>query len=519
MSRALMRSLPALALLLALLTGGGLARASDSRCDSPRAAAATLLDWQQPGHFDLAIAARCLARDGLTEARAQQLAAQLKSVLDARALYVPVEDLPDELDYVDPESGEARLAPLPDLPIFSLVRAGDEWRVSQETLNAVPRLSEETFSWLVRAFQDTLPPVFHKRVGGITGWQALYFSLLVLGAIVAGRLAQRFLSDEVLRRAARLNIQMDRKLLAGTRKPVVWAVMALVFRWGLPDLQLGVRATITLKFFAELALSLSLMVLALRVVDVLADFLRQRAESTATRMDDQIIPLARRATQLIVVVLGVLFVLDNLGTDVGSLIAGLGIGGVAVALAAKDTLENVFGSLTIFTDRPFQIGDWVVLDAGVEGTVEEVGFRSTRIRTFSSSLVTVPNGKVAAARIENMGLRKYRRVKLKLGLTYDTPVEKVEAYVTALRASLKANPAVWDGTQEVHLNDFSASSIDVLVYFFLDVPDWTAELRARAACLADFLRLAEQVGVRFAFPTQTVHLESMPAGDPDPGRG
>src|SRR5690606_24921192 len=141
-----------------------------------------------------------------------------------------------------------------------------------------------------------------------------------------------------------------------------------------------------------------------------------KAESTDSKLDDQLVPLLRKAMKIFVVLVGALFLLQNLDVNVASLVAGLGIGGVAVALAAKDTIANFFGSLMIFIDRPFQIGDWVKIGE-TEGIVEVVGFRSTRVRTFYNSLVTVPNAHFTEAAIDNLGMREYRRTSTVLNLT------------------------------------------------------------------------------------------------------
>ncbi|MCA9571140.1 MAG: mechanosensitive ion channel family protein, partial [Myxococcales bacterium] len=229
---------------------------------------------------------------------------------------------------------------------------------------------------------------------------------------------------------------------------------------------------------------------------------------TESRLDDQLVPLVRKLLKGAVLVLGLVFVLQNAGVDVGSLIAGLGIGGLAFALAAKDTLANLFGSLTIFVDRPFQIGDWVIIGS-VEGVVEEVGFRSTRVRTFYNSVVTIPNSQITNANVDNMGLRPRRRVKMMIGLTYDTPPDLLQAYVEGVRAILAAHPFV-QRTYEVHVYQFSSSSIDILVYYHLVVPGWTEELDSRSQNILEFMRLADELGVSFAFPSTSVYVESTP---------
>ena len=194
--------------------------------------------------------------------------------------------------------------------------------------------------------------------------------------------------------------------------------------------------------------------------------------------------------------------------DVASLIAGLGIGGLAFALAAQDTIANLFGSATIFASRPFQIGDWVNVN-GTEGVVESVGFRSTRIRTFYNSLVSIPNSRVADSVVDNYGAREFRRFKTVLGLTYDTTPEQMQAFVEGIRAILKSNPAVRQEYYEVHFNSFGDSSLNVLVYAFFKTDSWTTELTEKHNILLDIMRMAEELGVSFAFPTQTLHLESV----------
>jgi MscS family membrane protein len=294
----------------------------------------------------------------------------------------------------------------------------------------------------------------------------------------------------------------------------VFQVATAVALPGIREIGLSIELTRSLSFVVKLVVVASVVVVAFRLVDVFTGYLAGKAETTDTKLDDQLVPLIRKATKVALTLIATLFILQNLDVDVGSLLAGLGLGGLAFALAAKDTLANLFGSFTIFLDRPFQIGDWVIV-GGVEGTVEEVGFRSTRVRTFYKSVVTVPNSKIADSVVDNMGIRSFRRFKVMLGLTYDTPPDKVQAYVEGVRAILHANPMVWQDYFEVHFNRMSASSLDVLVYAFLDVTTWTDELSQRHNMLLEFMRLADTLGVSFAFPTQSLHIESQRAEMPE----
>jgi MscS family membrane protein len=285
---------------------------------------------------------------------------------------------------------------------------------------------------------------------------------------------------------------------------VVAGLLAAVY----PQLGLAPGAERTAATIVRAMAILSIVLSVYRVVDVLADAMAAKAEQTDSKLDDQLVPLVRKALKVFVVLSGFLFLLQNLDVNVGSLIAGLGIGGVAVALAAKDTIANFFGSLMIFVDRPFQIGDWVRIN-GTEGIVEEVGFRSTRVRTFYNSLVTVPNAHFTEAAIDNMGLREYRRLSTVLNLTYDTTPEQMQAFVEGIRAIIVANPLTRKDYYEVHFSGFGAHSLDVMVYLFFKVDSWTEELAQKHNVLMEILRLAKELGVEFAFPTQTLHVEAL----------
>ena len=199
-------------------------------------------------------------------------------------------------------------------------------------------------------------------------------------------------------------------------------------------------------------------------------------------MDEQLVPIMTRTLQAVIIVIAMLSALQLLDVNVTALIAGISIGGLAIALAAQDTVKNLFGSFTIFLDKPFQIGDWVNFN-GVDGTVEEVGFRSTRVRTFANSLVSVPNGKLADMIINNYGLRVYRRYSTTITITYGTKPELIEQFVEGLRQIVALHPDTRKDAFYVHLNGMSSSSLDILFYIFFDVPDWNAELKAKEEIL------------------------------------
>jgi MscS family membrane protein len=242
-----------------------------------------------------------------------------------------------------------------------------------------------------------------------------------------------------------------------------------------------------------------------RLADLICEALMHAASKTASKFDDVIVPLVRKSAKILVAVLGLIYAAQSLRIDVLPLITGLGIGGLAFAFAAKDTIENFFGSIAVVLDRPFEVGDWVVIDK-VEGTVEELGFRSTRVRTFYNSQITVPNSTLVRATVDNYGRRRYRRWKTTLGVQYDTTPEQLIAFTEGIRELVRTHPYTRRDYFQVWCNDFGASSLDILLYIFFEAPDWSTELRERERMFVDIVRLADRLGVQFAFPTHTVHL-------------
>lgn len=476
-------------------------------CSNPRDAANTLLALLPPHDNKPQQAAQCLNVPAEMEADRAELGVKLKKVLDARGYLIKIDDLPGPGEETELDS----YVLVPQLPMVAIERVGDQWMYSEQVVEATPGLYRETFAGAGSWLEEVLPPQFSTaRVAGVYGWQAVLFGLLcVLSAalaLVLTLLFRRWLSAGL----QRFKVPLDQALLDGLRTPVRIVAVSAVFLWGIPELQLSVKPSQMLLFVARVGLSVGAVMIAVRVIDVVTRVFAQRAGQTETRLDDQAIPLINKLGKLVVVVLGVVFVLSNVGIDVKGLIAGLGIGGVALAFGAQDTVSNLFGGMTVFTDQPFQVGDWVIIDGKVEGTVEEVGFRSTRVRTFYGSLVSVPNSKVANSNVDNMGKRPFRRVKTTLGLTYDTPPDLLQAFVEGVRGILKSHPATRKDAYEVHFKDFSASSLDVMVYFFLTSADWNAELTARSEIFRQVLRLADDLGVRFAYPSQSLYLESTP---------
>ena len=320
-----------------------------------------------------------------------------------------------------------------------------------------------------------------------------------------------FFTKLIFKAAQKTSSQMDDILLKQINKPAKFLILIVGLFICIEILQLPVRPT-NLDLLAEgglkLLLTFNLAWFCYNLVSILEQWLNHWAESTESVLDDQLVPFVRKTLRIFIVFLAVLFLVQNLGYSVSALLASLGLGGLAVALAAKDSLSNIFGSLMILLDRPFTIGDWV--KAGdMEGVVEEIGFRSTRIRTFSKTLITVPNSVLMNLSIDNFSQMPKRRIKLTVGVTYDTTPTQMRQAVAAIKQMLRDHPAIKQDFFLVNFTDFGASSLDIMVYCFTTSTVWGEYLDAREDVCLKIMETVAGIGLEIAFPSQTLYMHDM----------
>ncbi|MES9958931.1 MAG: mechanosensitive ion channel family protein [Sedimenticola sp.] len=402
------------------------------------------------------------------------------------------------------------------------------WLFERETIDKLPQILDELadkervkgsetdtsyLPWHIRLRQQ-LPDSLKAETFLLPNWQWLGLFITVILGVVADKLVSLVLMLFVRRWRSHTRSPQYKDISDQVLRPLGLMAMAVTWWIGINLMGLPEEAMLILLLAVKLLASISGVWAAYRLVDLVSAKLLQRASLTDNKLDDALVPLIPKTLKIFVTVIGFVFIADNLNVDISSLLAGLGLGGLAFALAAKDMVQNLFGSVTVLMDRTFSVGDWVVVD-GMEGSVERIGFRSTRIRTFYNSLVTVPNSKFITANVDNMGERRYRRLSCKLSLTYDTPPDRIEAFCEGVRELVRQHPYMRKDYYHVYLNEFAASSLDVLLYVFWETPEWGTELRERHRFMLDILRLAQRLGVEFAFPTQTLYMrqEDLPAAD------
>ena len=304
----------------------------------------------------------------------------------------------------------------------------------------------------------------------------------------------------------------DDLFLAAINKPLELLFVIAGFWVGVQILQLPVEPVNARNFaygILKLLITVDVAWALYNLVNLAEVWISQWVSSSESELDDHLLPFVRKFLRIAVVIVAALVVVQNLGFSISGLIASLGIGGLAVALAAQDTLANVFGSFMIIADRPFHIGDMIKYDS-VEGKVEEVGFRSTRIRTLDRSLVSVPNRLVANSCINNLTRMTERRVKITLSLTYGTTPAQLRQAVESIRALLAAHAGLDQTSSLVYFNDFGASSLDILVQYFTLTTAMPEHLAIREEIGLQIMDELERLGLQLAFPSRTVYLHQMP---------
>ncbi len=335
--------------------------------------------------------------------------------------------------------------------------------------------------------------------------------VILFFALILKRVIAHLFTKIIFKAAQKTSTKMDDILLRQLNKPAEFLVVIIGIYIGIEILQLPKQPT-DLDHLArnglQVLLTFNLAWFCYNMVTLVEHWLSYWAETTESVLDDHLVPFIRKSLRVFIVFLAILFLVQNLGYSVSALLASLGLGGLAVALAAKDSLANVFGSLMILLDRPFTIGDWIKAE-DMEGVVEDIGFRSTRIRTFSKTLITVPNSVLMNMSIDNFSQMPKRRIKLTIGVTYETTPAQMRQAVAAIKKMLREHPAIHQEFFLVNFTDFGASSLDIMVYCFTTSTVWGEYLDARQDVCLKIMETVEGLGLGIAFPSQTIYMHDM----------
>jgi MscS family membrane protein len=501
------------ALAVSRVAAADASRVEEARDDTPRGAvlgyleAGRAADWRRAAaYLDL--------RGVFPERRATmgpRLAQHLKAVLD-RELWVDVDALSDAPegerdDGLPPSVDRVGTIKAKDGPVDVLVArveapAGPVWRIAKSTVAEIPALYDQ-FGYGPLA--DYLPAVFFEiRFLEIQLWQwiglAAVLVLAVLLASLATAVATRLLAGVARRSRTTLDDELL-PLLGGPLRLVLGTLVVLAAAGALalaqPVYQLIVRVAQAVELVA-------LTWLLLRAVDVLAG----QTETSFLRRNDRaavsVIPLGRRTVKVALGALAVVAVLQNLGFNVTGLLAGLGVAGIAVALAAQKTLENFFGGITLIADRPVQVGDFCRFGDRV-GTIEDIGLRTTRVRTLDRTVVSIPNSQFASLQLENFARRDRIWLSTTLGLRYETTPDQLRHVLVELKRLLLAHPKVTPDPARIRFAGFGAYSLDLEIFAYVDTADINEFLAIREDVFLRIMDVVQASGTGFAFPSQTLY--------------
>ena len=369
---------------------------------------------------------------------------------------------------------------------------------------AVGAGAAESAGWL-RFGLDRVPFLQSRVLADIPLWQYLASLIYIFLAFYISKFLDQFIRNRVRNWAEKTTTKLDDLFIDLVRGPVKIVTFVILLHIGMNFYSWPKSLTVFFSNGLKIIVACSLTYVALKAIDLLMGIWHQRSTTPENeQFSKQLLPLLRKTFKVFVVVIAALVTSQNLGLNVTGLIASLSIGGLAIGLAAQDTLANLFGAVAILTDKPFRVGDRIQLD-NVDGTVETVGFRSTAIRNLDGHLVSVPNKTMGSATITNVSKRPNIKTVMNVGVTYDTPAERVARAMQILEEVFKPHPMTADLI--ISFNKFESSSLNILVVHWWNSTDFKAYLAGIQLLNLEVKRRFDAEGINFAFPTQTLYLK------------
>ncbi len=499
--------------------------AVDPELRSPRATLAYFLGMMRPaeGDADLQRAIKALDPSDLPELvrdeRAKEIAIKLYAILTYKEI------TPAKV----PASASASPLQIGEVNTYGvyLEQTGPNWRFSRSTVNDVPDIFREiehnlskkemrklggtTATWL------TIRSYVPEQLKGTTviledwHWVAAAFTLLATFLV---QYTLVFLIQRVFSRVFPSRFSPDQKeVFASIRKPVFVIVFTSALQLFLSSFDLEIDFyTFVITWLSTIRI-MAIMMLAIRLIPMFTARVNRFAAGATSVTEEILYPLVEKAAWLCIILIGSAQILWTHGVNVSGLAAGLGLGGLAFALAAKDTVENIFGAVAILIDQPFRVGDTISM-AGLTGTVEHIGLRSTRIRTPENSLLSLPNSKIIASHVDNLGARTSVRVRTILNLPLATPPSSIEALCAGIRAILESHPLCVRDSIVVHFNEFNHGSLGVLIQFNITLQTWAEEQRRKEEIFLAIIRLLGELGLSLAVPIQEIAVKTTNSNTP-----
>lgn len=325
---------------------------------------------------------------------------------------------------------------------------------------------------------------------------------ILIGSIIVAKLLYWVIGKYVKKATAKTKTGLDDLLVDQLEEPVVYGIGILGFYFAFNHLSFGENVDNFFTHVFTVTFILNVTWLLVRTLDsLIEEYVVPLVEKSESDLDDQLMPIVRKLVKALLWTLGIIIGLNNAGFDVTALIAGLGIGGLALALAAQDTVKNIFGGIMVYIDKPFRLKDRINVN-GHDGFVEEVGIRSTRIRTLQGRQITIPNGQFSDNAIENITREPSRKIVLNLGLTYETPPEGMDKAMEMLK-EIAGNHDSVEGDVLVSFNSWGDFAMGILFIYYIK-PEGDI-LQTQTDINMEILRRFNAEGLEFAYPTQTIY--------------
>ncbi len=435
---------------------------------------------------------------------------KFKKVLDTRVLRFNIAKVPTSPDYVDSATLERRYHPFKEQDWIYLEKVGNKWLFSLETVNQIDAQYKTEFFVNLSKFEQHLPNVLVQTFLTIAIWKWISLAAIIILGLFLYRLLIIILHGVFVKLFKRVSHDENfNRFIPPLSKPFSWLIVLFLASQGIKVLMLPDALAMIFNYGFTFLIPFMGLVLVYKACDVGGAFLVSVMHHSGTNIDTQIVSLLVKVAKVIAIIFGLMYIINAFGWNIMPLLAGASIGGLAFALAAQDTVKNLFASVTLYNDKTFALGDWIKFD-NIEGVVEEIHIRTTRIRTFSNSLLTVPNNVLVNTPIDNIGKRQLRKYSTKFSLPFDTPVEVIDAFVAELQQIILNHPSTAKDNYQVHFSDISQFAYEVMFVIHIDAKDYTEELNARHEILREVLNLAKILNVKFAFNTQTINLNEKP---------
>lgn len=374
-----------------------------------------------------------------------------------------------------------------------------------QNAEAAPHTISEKLKAILKDLTNAIEEIFNFQQD-ITLTDLGVSFLIVLIAFVGRHILAKWVFARLHFLAKRTKTDWDDQVLTAMEPPMAWFIFVLGAFLAVMQLSPSdILADWTLTAFKVGSLGLFFWAL-IRMVDVVANILTDISNKKKSSVG-AFMPLIRKATRFFLIMVAIIVLLDNMNINIGSILATLGLGGAALAFAAKDTIANLYGSMALALDRPFKVGDWIMVGDKVDGDVEEIGLRSTKVRTWPKTIMSIPNSVLANEYINNWSRMPKRRVKQYVGVTYETSPEDMEGLVEDIRKLLREDEGVQQDFILVNFTDFGASSLDILVYYFTVSTAWLVHMDVRQRINLKIMRAIEARGLSVAFPTRTLYFE------------